>query len=73
MAFLSLSQTVKTDRHTESVYGSIPLVANLFSSISPDALTQIASFRGVTEDDITEDAITLVFSRTGKSYNQKTL
>jgi hypothetical protein len=25
----------------------------------------------VTEDDITENAITLVFSRTGKSYNQK--
>jgi hypothetical protein len=29
--------------------------------------------QGVTEDDITENAITLVFSRTGKSYNQKTL
>jgi hypothetical protein len=27
---------------------------------------------GVTEDDITENAITLVFSRTVKSYNQKT-
>jgi hypothetical protein len=29
--------------------------------------------KGVTEDDITENAVTLVFSRTGKSYNQKTL
>jgi hypothetical protein len=28
---------------------------------------------GVTEDDIMENAITLFFSRTGKSYNQKTL
>jgi hypothetical protein len=28
---------------------------------------------GVTEDDITENAITLLFSRTGKSYNQKML
>jgi hypothetical protein len=27
---------------------------------------------GVTEDDITENAITLIFSRTGKCYNQKT-
>jgi hypothetical protein len=29
---------------------------------------------GMTEDDdITENAITLVFSRTGKSFNQKVL
>jgi hypothetical protein len=28
---------------------------------------------GVTEDDIIGNAITLFFSRTGKSYNQKTL
>jgi hypothetical protein len=32
-----------------------------------------ADVEGVTEDDITENAITLFFSRTGKSYNQKTL
>jgi hypothetical protein len=29
--------------------------------------------KGVTEDDITENAITLILSRTGKCYNQKTL
>jgi hypothetical protein len=32
-----------------------------------------STFLGVTEDGITENAITLVFFRTGKWHNQKTL
>jgi hypothetical protein len=32
---------------------------------------KICDLIGVTEDGITENAITLIFSRTGKRYNQK--
>jgi hypothetical protein len=44
-----------------------------FKPLGDHCASRPLSFLGVTEDDITEDAITLVFSRTEKSYNQKTL
>jgi hypothetical protein len=47
-------------------------VCSAFSELAR-ILAHSAGQKGVTEDDIMENAITLVYSITGKSYNQKTL
>jgi hypothetical protein len=46
-----------------------------FDRLPPDASIATSDYDGlaggVTEDGITENAITLIFSRTGKRYNRK--
>jgi hypothetical protein len=52
---------------------SVTNVTNSIKNTIPN-FCSLVKIMGMTEDDdITENAITLVFSRTGKSFNQKVL